>query len=130
MHFHKNTDVMKILIFTDSCGIVCEIKDFTTGSSNNFDIFIVVYDNTFQYPVTSQSRNKIQNITCRINTAGCCSKSIFPYLHILKNNVNVPCSLIIFFKSQIITVCHHWKTQHRKQLSQKQHSHQVMHLNM
>lgn len=59
----------------NSCGIVCEIKDFTTGSSNNFDIFIVVYDNTFQYPVTSQSRNKIQNITCRINTAGCCNNN-------------------------------------------------------
>lgn len=88
MHFHKNTDVMKILNFTDSCGIVCEIKEENNGNSNNFDIFIVIDNKTFQYPVSPSK--KTQNITFQINTAGCCSKSLFPHLHILKKKYVCP----------------------------------------
>lgn len=87
MHFHKNTDKMKILNFTDSCGIVCEISESTGGgSAHNFVIFIMVDNKTFQYPV---SNKRIQNITCRINTAGCCSKYHCLHLHILNNKICV-----------------------------------------
>lgn len=54
----------------DSCGIVCEIQETNGGNPSDVVIFIVVDNNTFQYSVP---KYKIQNITCRINTAGCCN---------------------------------------------------------
>lgn len=54
----------------DSCGIVCE----STGGNSNVDvIFIMVDNNTFRYSVPTNK--KIQSITCRINTAGCCNSN-------------------------------------------------------
>lgn len=57
----------------------------------------MVDNNTFRYSVPTNK--KIQSITCRINTAGCCSKYHFPYLHILDNKIYVSCLLKINFKS-------------------------------
>lgn len=57
----------------DSCGIVCEIKESTGANSNVDVIFIMVDNNTFRYPVPT--KNRIQSITCRINTAGCCNNN-------------------------------------------------------